>query len=564
MNTRKLLNWKTLLIYLHRWSGIVFGIVFVVWFISGVAMMYVGMPHLSTTERLGHMRPIDLSSVTVAPAHAAQQYGLSPARLRIEMFYDGRPIYRFPDGTKVYADTGDRVTGASRDEALGIVRRWVPERYAATVHYDRRITEPDQWTLYSDQRAAMPLHRIAVGDLAGTVYYVSEKTGEPTMKTDRRGRFWGYTSAVLHWTYFTTLRRNTPLWIELVGWGAVAGTLMCIAGMIVGLVRLGYRKMYRLRSGPSYSPYSGWMKWHHYAGIIFGIVTTTWAFSGAMSLGRPFPSLRNRPTTEAQRTAVAGSPLDLEQVTIDRMQRGLAAFAPSFVPKQIDVHQFRGQPYFIAYRPAAPYSYEEEIGANEEQYQPRPEHLIVSVAAPDAAFRRFDNNSAWDVAKAAMPGLPMQDAAWLHEYDAYYYNQDGTRPLPVLRVRYADEARTWLYVDPNLGTMMKQDLGGRWNRWLYHGLHNLDFPFWYYRRPLWDIAMILLSIGGLALSATTLLPSWRRLMRHARHARGLLAHATLKIDVDLPGTGGRGRIRVGLLEQSRRGGDGTDATPART
>ena len=47
MSIRKLLNWKTLLIYAHRWTGIVFGIIFVVWFISGVAMMYVGMPHLS-------------------------------------------------------------------------------------------------------------------------------------------------------------------------------------------------------------------------------------------------------------------------------------------------------------------------------------------------------------------------------------------------------------------------------------------------------------------------------------------------------------------------------------
>jgi hypothetical protein len=66
-------------------------------------------------------------------------------------------------------------------------------------------------------------------------------------------------------------------------------------------------------------------------------------------------------------------------------------------------------------------------------------------------------------------------------------------------------------------------VGGRWNRWLYHGLHNLDFPIWYYRRPLWDIGMILLSVGGLVLSATTLLPSWRRLVRHVRRVAGALA-----------------------------------------
>ena len=92
MRIRKLLNWKTFLIYTHRWTGIVFGIIFIVWFVSGVAMMYVGMPHLSTKERLGHMRAIDLSTVAISPAEAARRHDLSPARFSIEMFFDGRPI----------------------------------------------------------------------------------------------------------------------------------------------------------------------------------------------------------------------------------------------------------------------------------------------------------------------------------------------------------------------------------------------------------------------------------------------------------------------------------------
>jgi hypothetical protein len=83
-------------------------------------------------------------------------------------------------------------------------------------------------------------------------------------------------------------------------------------------------------------------------------------------------------------------------------------------------------------------------------------------------------------------------------------------------VRYEDERATWLYLEPSRGTMMRQDWGGRWDRWLYHGLHSLDFPFLYRSRPLWDIVLIVFSIGGLVLSATTLVPSWRRLARHVR------------------------------------------------
>ena len=120
------------------------------------------------------------------------------------------------------------------------------------------------------------------------------------------------------------------------------------------------------------------------------------------------------------------------------------------------------------------------------------------------------------IAEEAMPGVAIQDSTWLNEYDSYYYNQDGLRSLPVLRVRYADAASTWLYLDPRHGSMMKQEQASRWNRWLYHGFHSLDFPFLYYKRPLWDIVIIVFSLGGIALSVTTLVPSWRRLLRHAR------------------------------------------------
>ena len=67
--------------------------------------------------------------------------------------------------------------------------------------------------------------------------------------------------------------------------------------------------------------------------------------------------------------------------------------------------------------------------------------------------------------------------------------------------------------------MSRQDKSSRLERWLYHGFHHLDFPFLYYKRPLWDIVVIGLSIGGMALTVTTLVTMWRRLMRHARRIR---------------------------------------------
>ena len=116
-----------------------------------------------------------------------------------------------------------------------------------------------------------------------------------------------------------------------------------------------------------------------------------------------------------------------------------------------------------------------------------------------------------------MPGTAVDDAAWLEDYDDYYYARYHALPLPVLRLRFGDPQQTWLYVDPQRGMILrKEERLTRLNRWLYHGLHNLDFRFLYHRRPLWDIVVILLSLGGIVLSVSSMAQGWHRLRRHAR------------------------------------------------
>ena len=83
MHVRKLLDWRKLLIYSHRWLGIVLGIVFVAWCVSGVVLMYYGVPHLTAGERLMRLPPLEVSSIRVTPAEAARQLKDPPRRLRI-------------------------------------------------------------------------------------------------------------------------------------------------------------------------------------------------------------------------------------------------------------------------------------------------------------------------------------------------------------------------------------------------------------------------------------------------------------------------------------------------
>ena len=54
------------------------------------------------------------------------------------------------------------------------------------------------------------------------------------------------------------------------------------------------------------------------------------------------------------------------------------------------------------------------------------------------------------------------------------------------------------------------------NRWVYHGLHSLDIPWLYAHRPAWDIAVLLLMLGGVALSVTSVILAVRVVGRVGR------------------------------------------------
>lgn len=519
---RTLLDWRKALIYTHRWAGIVLTSVFVAWFVSGVIFAYVGMPALPAEERLLRMEPLDVSRLGITPAEAAARVGLvPPSRVRIAM-YGGRPVYRLSSGAgwrTVYADTGQELTPLTADSAMAALRRLVPDR-AQTLRYETRLTDSDQWTLQGSARAGLPLHRIALDDAAGTEYYIAERTGEPVLRTTARGRFWGYMSAVLHWLYFTPLRRHDELWAEVVVWSSLAGTVMVVLGMAIGVWRYSLSARFRLRGDLSHSPYAGWIKWHHYTGLVFGFFACTWAFSGALSM-EPFAFLETSPPSRAMREAATGGPIDLRPVTIDRIRAVAAVVRRSFQPRELDFLQFLGEPYLMAYVPPSaveqPPWRNDDVSDASALYIDR-QHVMVSLVHPErGAVRAFDRNQMWTVAKAAMPDVPMVDATWLDAYDAYYYSRKGTQPLPVLRIRYADARATWLYLDPQRGIIASRfERASRWNRWLYHGFHSLDFPFLYYRRPLWDLVVIVLSLGGIAISVTSSMPAFRRLVRHGR------------------------------------------------
>jgi len=126
---------------------------------------------------------------------------------------------------------------------------------------------------------------------------------------------------------------------------------------------------------------------------------------------------------------------------------------------------------------------------------------------------QFDRQRIIDVVMKAAP-TGVAEIRVLNQYDAYYLDRRRERPLPVILARLNDAEHTRYYVDPRTARVVGTYGSRNWmNRWLYHGLHSLDFPWLYNYRPAWDIVVITFMLGGTALSATSLILAWRVIRR---------------------------------------------------
>jgi hypothetical protein len=151
----------------------------------------------------------------------------------------------------------------------------------------------------------------------------------------------------------------------------------------------------------------------------------------------------------------------------------------------------------------------------------------------------FERQRIIDVVTKAAAPAGLAEIRVLDQYDRYYLDRRRQRPLPVILARLNDTGQTRYYIDPKTAAVVQTYSSSGWvNRWVYHGLHSLDFPWLYNYRPAWDIVVITFMLGGTALCVTSLILAWRVLGRKlsgifARHdSRRTLPTEDLVADVE--------------------------------
>jgi hypothetical protein len=504
---------KRWLFLVHRWLGVVVCAFFAMWFVSGVVMMYVGYPKLTEAERLRHLPPLDASQPLLGPAQALEAAGIAgPLRsLRLAVASGGRAVYlavparEAPPGRRrpapgsgtvvVDARTGGVLREVDRARVLASAQAYAGEGVATDY---RGTIDEDAFTHSRGLDAHRPLHVVELADAQATRLYLSGKTGEVVRDAPRVERLWNYAGAWIHWLYPLRGTALDAYWADIVNWLSIVGIAVTLTGTVVGVMRWRFRRVYK--SG-SHSPYQGFMmRWHHISGLLFALVTLTWIFSGLMSMN-PWRVFDGK----------------AEALRVDAMNGGaLVVSAQGATPaallastggnvRELSWVRRAGQTLVLASTATGRPAVRDALTAQPQAIDPEMLKGAVARLLPDAVARI-------DVLSA---------------YDSHYYTREphtmtgGTdKPLPVWRVVFADASASWVHVDPLTGAVVgRSDSGRRASRWLFAMLHSWDWLPLLERRPLWDVVLVVLSLGGALLSLTGVVIGWRRLGRKLRAAK---------------------------------------------
>lgn len=485
------------MILFHRWLGVVFSVLFAMWFGSGIVMMYWGYPGVESAERLEKGGVIESGLVKVGLQEAEAAAGLAKVdRVRLTML-DGRPVYRFHTGRLqkvVYADSGRVFEGLSQEAALRVASGWTGLR-AGEAHFDGAMTEEDQWTLNKAVRPLRPFLRFSWPD--GQEVYVSQVTGEVMQHTTRGSRIGAYFGAIPHWLYFTSLRKETATWRAVVIALSFAGAIMTLLGIVVGLWLYSPSKRFRFASGPSSIPYAGWKRWHTILGLGFGLMTFTWILSGMFSMNPWQWSPEFGPDGRVS-AVLEGAKWSAGLFAGEDPGAMLARTGAGGV-KEVELAVEGGQGVYLL------------RGDTKQLSRVAPGGAVTTGVSLEAVRARMEQ---------AVPGGKLVAARVVRAYENYYVDKAGQLPLPAYYFEFDDPERSMHYVDAASGKLVESYVTrSRWNRWLYHGLHSLDLPWLYANRPSWDAVVLGPMLGGCALCVTSVWIAWLRVRRKAAQLR---------------------------------------------
>lgn len=448
------------LVVTHRYVGVIMGLLMLLWFASGIGMLFVHWPEVTDGERAMAQPPIRWERCCAFGDTTGAQVVASAT---IEDLA-GRPVLRM-DGEIVDLATGRAVERVSAGEAAGVAAQFARAHGIAGRPGAARLVERDQWTVTGYFNKRRPFYVFRFDDPATTDIYVSAKTGAVAQVVNGREKVLNWLGPIPHWLYFEALRADTWLWTQVVVWTSVVGVFLTVTGLYLGIVAWRPWRDRRL------TPFRGWMAWHHLTGLAAGILTLTWVASGLVSMN-PWGFLEGGEDHRARELT--------GDVTFAQVQQAvLAAQANRVVARRLIAAPFGEQVYLMA-----------------DGVRLGPDGRPAPLASAELAR-----------AVGGIGGVRSQGL--IRTEDAYYRGHHDAVALPAYRVIFSDGLR--LYLDPASGATLSQvDGAAKGYRWLFDAPHRLDFVTGFDRGGGWAAGMVLLLILAGGGVATGVWLGWRR------------------------------------------------------
>ena len=469
---------------IHAFLGFCLCLLMAMWFLSGFVMIYHSYPRVSRQMILEKQLAIQgtLASLQSLDSVLGEPESLKSLTLQMNL---ASPTFLIQDQSgerqisATHFDTVPSITSTSLD---AIRHQW----NAAKVLKTDTLYEVDQWTLPKKSASVFPIYKYFFDDDMQSQLYISSPTGKVLQYTSRSERVWAWLGAIPHWVYFTSLRENQMVWIEFVKWTSGISCIMLLVGMVLGI-----RVLYRSRKQSYHVPYrKRWYKWHYILGLVFGVISITFAFSGLMSLIDLPNWLKKKPSSE-QASSIKTNRRALKSIKLSDYKLDYRLLVDIFENvKTIEWDMYKDSPYY-------------RVSTDDET-----KLINASISEKLVPMRLSEQQITEDIQQ--MHPSSNYKLELISEHDNYYFSRHINRvPLPVYRVIISDELNTRYYYNPGTLSRQKYDDNTKLKRFLYNGLHSLHFKFLTDRPVLWNILMYLLLIGGSILSVSGIVLSFK-------------------------------------------------------
>lgn len=241
---------------LHKWLGIPMLVLFVMWYVSGMVMLYERYPHFNASEAT----PRQLSAEQARELWTQLPDTISSYR----MYWSGEHLLTKVDGETIgkYAPTRADLSQIARSLNAEIARV-------------DTLSDLDKWIPFERNEEHLPIYRVITTD--DSYIYVSSQTGEILQNASREKRFWNYLGAIPHYVYYTPLRRHAETWRIVVMVLSGICTFSALCGIWIAIRFIARKHKWHLFKRK-------WWQWHYMLGITGGLFMVMFIFSGFMSL----------------------------------------------------------------------------------------------------------------------------------------------------------------------------------------------------------------------------------------------------------------------------------------